>query len=209
MRSTPASLIADRSPVRLDQGQDRPTARQAFGRPVLFAVVVPGHRGRPRGDLQPGLFRAGEDVDLRRQPVGLVQRPDPDEAQDRPGPGVMAPQGDQASRAPGYLLALCCVPGAENVAEAQAILRSSGFPVITSVLRNRVLTPGQTLPMLAMPDQDLGELGASVWAELDTARFDVEVEICYCSVFDDCWRTRYPDAVRTPVERCIRREDQE
>ena len=110
---------------------------------------------------------------------------------------------------PGHLLALCCVPGADNVEEAQAILRTAAFPVITSVLRNRVLTPGQTLPMLSMPDQDLGELGAGVWAELDTARFDVEVEVCYCSVFDDCWRTRYPDAVRTPVERCIRREDQE
>ena len=68
---------------------------------------------------------------------------------------------------------------------------------------------GQLLSLGRSEGQDLGELGASVWAELDTARFDVEVEICYCSVFDDCWRTRYPDAVRTPVARCIRREDQE
>ncbi|MBO6795870.1 hypothetical protein [Maricaulis sp.] len=110
---------------------------------------------------------------------------------------------------PGHLVSVCCVANAASPQEASAYLQDIQMPVITSNLRGRVMTQGQELLMLAVPGYSNEGARGEVYRTLDDARFEVEVEICYCSVFDDCWRSRYPDAERWEVASCIRRRPQD
>ena len=58
-------------------------ASEAFGRPVLLALVVPGHGGHPARELHPRLFRGREDMDVGRQEIRLVEGADPNELDHR------------------------------------------------------------------------------------------------------------------------------
>src|SRR6267378_3452771 len=87
------------------------TALEAFLRPVLVALVVLLDRGHIRRKHDPELLRRSEDVDIGRQAIRLIERPDADEAHDIPAAAVVAPQGDTASRAAGDLLSLSAVRG--------------------------------------------------------------------------------------------------
>ena len=110
---------------------------------------------------------------------------------------------------PGYLVALCCVANAESPQAAIEYIQEIEMPVITSHLPGRVMTQGQELLMLAVPGYANEGARGEVYQALDEARFEVEVEICYCSVFNDCWRSRYPGAERWEVASCIRRRPQD
>src|SRR6267378_181100 len=87
------------------------TALEAFLRPVLVALVVLLDRGHIRRKHDPELLRRSEDVDIGRQAIRLIERPNADEAHDIAPAAVVAPQGDTASRAAGDLLSLSAVRG--------------------------------------------------------------------------------------------------
>src|SRR5688572_9802447 len=73
---------------------------------MLLAVVVLRHGGRACRQHDPGLFRGGKDVDVRRQGIRVVERADADKGHEAAGAGVVAPEGDAAARAARYRLAL-------------------------------------------------------------------------------------------------------
>jgi len=78
--------------------------------------------------------------------------------------GVVMPDADALLRA-------CCTPGAGNLTTI------TSDPV-------QVLVPGDSTIFLrydrAGPDDP-------VFTALNSVRWNVEVEVCYCSVLDDCW----------------------
>lgn len=86
--------------------EQRGPSLQAFGRPVSTALVVLRYGGCSRRQNDPGLLGCREDVDVRRQPIGLVECADPDETQERTGARIVTPDRDAACRATGDLLAL-------------------------------------------------------------------------------------------------------
>src|SRR2546426_9288779 len=61
-------LLATRS------GDQSVTALETFLRPILRAVVVLFHDGRVRREDDPGLLRSGEDVNVGRQAIRLIER---------------------------------------------------------------------------------------------------------------------------------------
>src|SRR5690242_2174689 len=95
---------AGRSPTRLRRKEGAPPL-ETVRRPELRAVVVLRHRRRARRQYDPWLLRRGEDVNVGRQAVGLVQCADPHELESIAGAGVMRPQCDVARRTANDLLA--------------------------------------------------------------------------------------------------------
>ena len=72
-------------------GDQRSAPLQALGRPQLRGLVVLGHRRRLGRQHHPGLLRGGVDVHVGREPVGLVERADADEANRIAAAAVVAP----------------------------------------------------------------------------------------------------------------------
>ena len=87
--------------------------------------------------------------------------------------------------------------------EACCEFRPGGADVEFEIVAGRVLRAGQSLNLLKLPRAGTN---ASTWALLNRARIsrDLSVNVCYCSVFDDCWTE---DVVRFtlqphPVDHC-------
>jgi hypothetical protein len=78
--------------------------------------------------------------------------------------GVVMPFSDALLRA-------CCAQGQGNVSVI------SSDPV-------RVLVPGESATFLRY---DSAGTDDPVFATLNRERWNIEVEVCYCSVLDDCW----------------------
>src|SRR5258708_19295361 len=89
-----------------NSGKQRLGTRQPRGRPVSVSIVIFRDSGRVGWQDNPRLFRCGEDMYVGWQPVGFVQRTDPDEAHGWPGTRVVAPHRDSALGTPRDLLAL-------------------------------------------------------------------------------------------------------
>ncbi|MGD0191685.1 MAG: hypothetical protein ABSD74_13170 [Rhizomicrobium sp.] len=97
----------------------------------------------------------------------------------------------KAQRNPVELLEACCgfVPKTADL--------SMGF------ISGRVLRAGQKITFLSMPSTPSD---TAAWKRFEQARLspDLSINVCYCSVFDECW---VEDLVRlslrpTPVGRC-------
>jgi len=108
----PAPVRRSDAPISLQRWRDRPAGRAAA--PCFPAASsAPGRNIRaPPGRLRqydPRLLARGEDVDVRRQPVGLVERAHAHEADGIAGPRVVAPQRNAAGGAARDLLAATAV----------------------------------------------------------------------------------------------------
>jgi hypothetical protein len=73
--------------------------------------------------------------------------------------------------------------------------------VILSQLRDRMIRPGEEVDAFAWPITDQNK------AIVDQLKSDVEsdavnVAICYCSVFDECWTRTDEDRRPAPVKQC-------
>src|ERR1035438_7520869 len=68
------------STFRMRSFQYRGPAFETRRRPMLLAVVIRVDGDGPLGQHHPGLLRSRIDVDVGRQPVGLVERADANEA---------------------------------------------------------------------------------------------------------------------------------
>ncbi len=69
---------------------------------------------------------------------------------------------------------------------ANAVPGHFGHGMQANTVSPVVMTAGQSQAYLVLPDSP----GVTaVWDKLDVARNDVELQICYCSVFDECWMT--------------------
>jgi len=76
--------------------------------------------------------------------------------------------------------------------------------LLSGPVANRYLAPGAEQRVLGWarpPDAD--ESALKVWKELDKARFNrIEVEACFCSVFQECWTSRMGGDVPRPSPEC-------
>lgn len=79
--------------------------------------------------------------------------------------------------------------------EALARLLGAPAPMLTSGLSGRVLPADTAYAIVVLTDRDVIE-------RVNTERDRLRIALCYCSVFDQCWETQYPQrtepvAVRT------------
>ncbi|MEO0422138.1 MAG: hypothetical protein AAF184_07370 [Pseudomonadota bacterium] len=69
----------------------------------------------------------------------------------------------------------------------------------TTTPSGRVLAPGEAVLVFAVPYDAASE---PLWSAIDRARFTYRFEACYCSVFDECWRTNLVESRPQPVTSC-------
>ena len=103
------------------------------------------------------------------------------------------------------LMADCCAPEGMSQDERQTyvgqILSGGHTNLITEIVGGRVFAPQQRIVFFAMPRPANPE-ALAVWEAFDNARYDLELEMCYCSVLEDCWIARFPQQSRIAVDQC-------
>ncbi len=109
-------------------------------------------------------------------------------------------------------LARCCVseevPEADRLAYVHQAFRDGQMAFLFDSVEGRFFAPQESVDYIEFgrPDAEAQPVGRAIWQSLDQVRHEIEVEACYCSVFDDCWMSRFPDQSREPVEFCPIRE---
>lgn len=78
---------------------------------------------------------------------------------------------------------------------------SSADNVITATLDGTLLQPGGERRLIAWPRPSDPKL-AKTWDQLDDVRGRVKAEICYCSLFDECWLARFDGKAAAAVADC-------
>lgn len=73
------------------------------------------------------------------------------------------------------------------------------FFYYTSTVESRVLAPGEKIKMIAIPDKE-----TAFKVDSTLRRKGLEIEICYCSVYEDCWTCTGTSS--TATKRCTRSE---
>ena len=101
------------------------------------------------------------------------------------------------------LLLDCCVDG-ETREERSVTLKRLTERTFTSTLDGSALTPGQERILFRFERPVEDSLGLAVWHRLNEIRDELDLTVCYCSVFDDCWVTRARAYTQTtePVRSC-------
>lgn len=105
-------------------------------------------------------------------------------------------------------LARCCVPDDIPASERSDYVRQAFVEGEISFLfddvEGRFFAPQEEVEFITSrrPDSEAQPNGRAIWDRLDSIRHDLEIEVCYCSVFDDCWLSSFPEQSRTPVESC-------
>ena len=101
------------------------------------------------------------------------------------------------------LLLDCCVDG-ETREEQSATLKQLTERTFTSTLDGAALSPGQERILFAFERPVDDSVALAAWDRLNKVRNELDLTVCYCSVFDDCWVTRargYTQATE-PVRSC-------
>jgi hypothetical protein len=100
---------------------------------------------------------------------------------------------------PGALLGACC---ATTPAESEQLKTTA---VSVGLAAPRILRAGDHVDVLDLPatpqDNDL-------WSRFNTERDDITVRICYCSVFNECWRSSGITTHVDPIASCPKPEVQ-
>lgn len=102
----------------------------------------------------------------------------------------------------------CCLP--EDLEEAERLpylyqaFESGQLNLVFDDVQGRFFAPQESVDFVTFPrpDEETQPVGYAIWQAVDDARHDLEVEICYCSVFDDCWQSTYPNQTRERVRQC-------
>ena len=69
---------------------------------------------------------------------------------------------------------------------------------ITSSMHNRILPAQEELIFYQLYD---GELSSDLWQKINNERFHLSMEMCYCSLLDECYLTKARGLVE-PVDAC-------
>ncbi|GJL97899.1 MAG: hypothetical protein DHS20C06_17160 [Hyphobacterium sp.] len=118
----------------------------------------------------------------------------------------------EAIRDTSQFISRCCVPDSVPEADRPAYVhdafRTGQMAFLFDTIEGRFLAPQEEVDYIIFrrPDADTQSIGYGVWQALDYARHDITVDVCYCSVFDDCWLARFPAQTREPVDMCPVRE---
>jgi hypothetical protein len=93
------------------------------------------------------------------------------------------------------LLRACCdKPDPETEERA-----STETPFVTSSTAGRVLRAGQRLELFLWRR---GAYDAHRWDQLDQARLKLDMQVCYCSVFEECWIVKNDSNDAQRVDSC-------
>lgn len=78
------------------------------------------------------------------------------------------------------------------------LLGNSNFSFINSTVMGRVILPGEKVEMVHVYDSAAAKAIDSLllWSN---SKHTFELEICYCSVYDDCWKT---NGTKAQVSQC-------
>jgi hypothetical protein len=95
------------------------------------------------------------------------------------------------------LLAACCFSSDQAWLEARA--KDPTVTVVTSTLSESVIRPGERLRFIVFARK---EAVAKIWEGLESARNDLQFDACYCSVFEECWRSDLRRTDLRPVDQC-------
>jgi hypothetical protein len=105
-------------------------------------------------------------------------------------------------------LARCCVPDRipedQRLAFVHSAFRNGQMAFLFDSVQGRYFAPQESVDYIEFrrPDETTQPDGYAVWQALDSVRHDIRVEICYCSVFDNCWISRFPEQTREPARMC-------
>ena len=97
----------------------------------------------------------------------------------------------------------CCAPGLlqAKVGGQKQLRGMRNGEVVLSSLHDRMIRPGEAVDAFAWPITDANKaLVQHVNAAMSSDA--VDVSICYCSVFDDCWVRTDHDRRPMPVKQC-------
>jgi len=97
----------------------------------------------------------------------------------------------------------CCVDGGTQAERSVTLKRLTG-QTFTSTLDGVALTPGQERILFQFERPVEDSLALAVWDRLNKVRDELDLTVCYCSVFDDCWnaRARAYKQETEPVDAC-------
>ncbi|SDL59714.1 hypothetical protein [Maricaulis salignorans] len=117
---------------------------------------------------------------------------------------AMSYQGEPVI-APDRFIAQCCAPEGltpdERELHIRDLFRTGRLNLLTDVVGGRVFAPQQRVVFATMTQPEDPE-SLAVWEAFNRARHGLELEICYCSVLEDCWTARFPQQHRAPVDQC-------
>ena len=91
------------------------------------------------------------------------------------------------------LLRKCCVDGTtpeERSATLRRLTERGDFMTFTSTLDGSALAPSQKRVLFEFERPAAESPAIGVWNQLNMVRDQLELRVCYCSVFDDCWNAR-------------------
>ena len=78
----------------------------------------------------------------------------------------------------------------------QALIgRDEPVAITLSTINGRIIPEDRSIQMYRLRD---GQLATEIFAELSR----LQIEACFCSVFDDCWTMNKSDSTPVPVESC-------
>lgn len=95
---------------------------------------------------------------------------------------------------------------AASLGEEQAAEAEKALSPIKNQVRKRFIPGGGQQQVFSMVRTDEN---AHFWDRLNAARAGWDVELCYCSVFEECWQILGAAADPEPVDSCTREEAQE
>lgn len=91
-------------------------------------------------------------------------------------------------RSPVDLLASCC-----------GYKENRAMQLRTAPIVNVALRPGEEILFMSLPAVTVN---ADMVDLLDAVREDIQVRVCYCSIFEDCWTVEGQQAQPVPVKAC-------
>jgi hypothetical protein len=95
------------------------------------------------------------------------------------------------------LLQACCGLTVEGWKKAREI--DPAIALVTSSVQERVIRPGERIRFLRMERRDAV---AGLWTGLEQARREIELDACYCSLFEECWRSDLESLATRRVRTC-------
>ena len=109
---------------------------------------------------------------------------------------------------PADLMVACCLP--ENVSSengpryVQSVFATGHMRIFFDSFGGRFFAPQEKVTFIRFPrpDPSLSQEAYDIWIALDDVRHQIEMDVCYCSVFEDCWMASFPAQTREPVNEC-------
>jgi hypothetical protein len=102
------------------------------------------------------------------------------------------------------VMSLCCADGETREDRQAQLMRLSEdrtLFITTTLVRDRLISPNDENTFFHFRRGENEDITA-IWDALDQARWEMDIKVCYCSVFEDCWTIDMRSSVREEVREC-------